>query len=281
VLDEFAESSVQANDLVALVTRPVDAAYVRSGTAADGRPDEGGVLRFDNVSLAYPSGRVVLSDVSFSLTRGTSLGVVGPSGSGKSTLVSLIVRLRHGYKGSITLDGREITNYTSAELAERVTFIGQESRIFRASVHDNIDLGRGYTRGQIEEAARRAAIHSEIASLPEGYDQLVGELGTTLSGGQRQRICLARALVSRPQILVLDEPTAALDTASENEVERAIENIEGVTKIVIAHRLSTLDSSDEIMVIVDGRIVQHGPFHTLAAEPGTFRQLLEEQDLVV
>jgi ATP-binding cassette subfamily B protein len=283
VIDELSESSVQAFDMARILQREPDAAYRGvNHERASGEVDHrnGDVVVCDSVSLTYPgASNPVLDDISFAVPRGSSLGIVGRAGCGKSTLLSLLVRLRHGYEGSIRVDGHEVTELTSADLAHRIMYVSQLPSIFYGTVSENIAFGRPLSEKDIEDAAKAAAIDDDIRDMEHGYEQVLGERGQTISGGQKQKICLARALALKPQVLLLDEPTAQLDTVSEASVQAAIDRIGGVTKIVIAHRLSTLQSVDRIIVMDDGQIVQTGTFADLSRVDGPFKLLLDAQQL--
>lgn len=228
----------------------------------DRRIDEGqsvgSVQRIDatDISFGYVPGEQVLRDVSFTIERREIVGIVGPSGSGKSTLVQLLLGLRDPIKGQIRLDGRVLSSLDKAALARRITFVPQSPRLIRGTIAENIRFFRQRVPQQrIEQAARLAHIHAEIAAFPEGYERHVGELGSHLSGGQQQRLCIARALVEDPDVLIMDEPTSALDVQSEHLIRATLTGLKDrMTVIVIAHRLSTLEICDRIMVIQDGEM---------------------------
>ncbi|OWY62179.1 hypothetical protein B7486_59835 [cyanobacterium TDX16] len=195
------------------------------------------------------------------LRRGAAVGVVGPSGAGKSTFVQLLLGLREPTEGRITADGVDVRDLEPAGWFARVSVVPQEPLLLATTVFDNIAFRReGVTVEQVEEAARRAHVHDEIVAFPDGYQTRVGERGSQVSGGQRQRICIARALVGDPHLVVFDEPTSALDPQSEHRVQLALDELrERAVVVVVAHRLSTLDRCDEIVVFRDGRLLAHGP----------------------
>ncbi|MFG1932697.1 ABC transporter ATP-binding protein [Mycobacterium sp. NPDC048908] len=226
-----------------------------------------GEITFENVSFAYDAEVPVLRDISFTIGPGHMVGIVGPTGSGKSTLVSLIPRFRDPLAGRITIDGVDIADYTLHGLRTQIGFVLQNTVLLRGTIRDNIAFGRpDATEDEIIMAAKLANADEFIARMPDGYQSLVGDRGSTLSGGQRQRIGIARALIRDNPILILDEPTAALDAESEHLVIEALERLmAGRTVITIAHRLSTLRDADKIVVIKDG----------LVAELGTQAELLE------
>jgi ABC-type multidrug transport system fused ATPase/permease subunit len=212
-------------------------------------------LEFRDVSFEYVPGRPVLKHVSFDVAPCEVIGIVGPSGAGKSTLVQLLLRLRDPTSGDVLADGRNARALSLDDWYEHVTFVPQEPRLFAGTVADNIRFHRDAAQDQIERAAKLAHLHDDIVKWPDGYDTPVGERGAQLSGGQRQRLCIARALVSMPDVVVLDEPTSALDVKSEALMRETITELaERATVIVIAHRLSTLTMCDRIMVVLDGEL---------------------------
>jgi subfamily B ATP-binding cassette protein MsbA len=200
---------------------------------------------------------------------------VGATGSGKSTIASLIPRFRDPDAGAVTIDGVNIRDYPLRSLRSQIGFVLQDTVLLRGTVRDNIAFGRpDATEDQIVEAAKLANAHEFIIRMPEGYDSVVGDRGMTLSGGQRQRIGIARALIRDNPILILDEPTAALDAESEHLVVEALERlVVGRTVIAIAHRLSTLRNADKIIVVKDGVVAEDGAHHQLLALDGIYAQL--------
>jgi len=234
-----------------------------------------GEITFENVSFGYDPEVPVLRDVSFTIAPGQLVGIVGPTGSGKSTLVSLIPRFRDLHGGRITIDGADIADYTLHGLRTQIGFVLQNTVLLRGTIRDNIAFGRPDASDQeIIEAAKLANADEFISRMPDGYASLVGDRGTTLSGGQRQRIGIARALVRDNPILILDEPTAALDAESEHLVIEAMERLmEGRTVLTIAHRLSTLRDAHKIIVIKDGVVVEDGTQEELLALDGVYAQL--------
>jgi len=234
---------------------------------------------YDGVSFAYRDGEPAVHDASFTVAKGTMLALVGPSGSGKSTVVDLLGRFFDVTDGSILIDGVDIRDVAVADLRGLMGIVAQETVLFHDTVRANIAYGVvGATEKQIRAAARAAHAHEFVRRLPEGYDTIVGERGVELSGGQRQRIAIARALLRDPPILILDEATSALDTEAERVIQDAIEKLlEGRTVFVIAHRLSTVQRADQILVMEDGHIVERGTHHSLIACSGMYRRLYELQ----
>lgn len=234
-------------------------------------------LELADVSYTYgDDANSALDDVSLVIERGESLGIVGPSGSGKSTLIQLILRLRSPTSGVYRIGGVDAQDISDASWFEMVAFVPQDSRTIDGTVADNIVFFRdGYSREQVERAARRAHLHDEILAMPDGYDTQLGSRGGGLSGGQRQRISIARALLSDPKLLVLDEPTSALDMRSEALVHDTFTELKGdVTVVVIAHRLTTLNTCDRIAVLESGRLQAVGTRRELEAKGGFYRDAL-------
>jgi ABC-type multidrug transport system fused ATPase/permease subunit len=251
--------------------------FRESSNKADGLPlTRIGELRFDHVSFEYTAGRPVLTDISFTVEHGEVIGIVGPSGAGKSTLVQLVLRLRRPTQGRILADGVDIAEFAQADWFKRVSFVPQDARLFSGTIAENIVFYRdGVSPEAIERAARAANLHEEILRMPDGYDQWVGEGGMRLSGGQRQRLCIARAMVESPDVLVLDEPTSALDVRSEALIRETVSSLAPTTTVfVIAHRLSTLDVCDRIMVIHDGQLQGFGTSSYLEANDPFYQEAL-------
>jgi subfamily B ATP-binding cassette protein MsbA len=236
-------------------------------------------IAFEDVSFGYRAGEPVLHDVSLEVPRGSVVALVGPSGAGKSTLVDLLGRFFEVGSGRITLDGVDVRDIPVADLRRQLGIVSQETVLFHDTVRANIAYGRpDATDEEVERAARAAHAHDFVAELPRGYETVVGERGTELSGGQRQRIAIARAILRDPPILIFDEATSALDTESERLVQEAVERLlEGRTVLVIAHRLSTVQRADQILVLDRGRVVERGTHAELLAEGGLYRHLYELQ----
>ena len=234
-----------------------------------------GEITFQRVAFGYDPAVRVLRDINLTISPGQMVGIVGPTGSGKSTLVSLIPRFRALDAGSIKVDGVNICDYKLHGLRGQIGFVLQDTALLRGTVRDNIAFGRpDATEDQIVEAAKLANADEFITRMPQGYDSPVGDRGSTLSGGQRQRIGIARALIRDNPILILDEPTAALDAESEELVIEALERLmAGRTVITIAHRLSTLRNADKIVVIKDGVVAEEGTHEELLDLNGIYARM--------
>lgn len=238
---------------------------------------EPGRLRFEHVDYSYDGATAALTDVNFEVSPGEAIGIIGPSGSGKSTLIQLLLRLRRPDSGRYLIGEADTAEIDDDSWFSQIAFVPQESRVINATVAENIAFYRpGVTIDDIVVAAKRAHIHDEILAMPQGYDTVLGNRGGALSGGQRQRVCIARALVRRPAFLVLDEPTSALDLRSEALVHETFTELKGtVTLFAIAHRLSTLNSCDRIMVMGDGRLQAFGSRTELQETSQFYRQALD------
>jgi ABC-type multidrug transport system fused ATPase/permease subunit len=238
-----------------------------------------GEIGFEHVTFGYDSEALILRDVHFTIQPGQLVGVVGPTGGGKSTLVSLIPRFYDPTSGKVTIDGVDIREYTLQGLRKQIGFVLQDTVLFRGTVAENIAYGRpDATREEIIEAAKLANADEFVERMPDKYDTMIGERGLTLSGGQRQRIGIARAMIRDSRILIMDEPTAALDTESEGHVIEALERLmKGRTVIMIAHRLSTIRDADKIIVLKSGVVVEEGSHAALMAIGGVYAALHNAQ----
>lgn len=233
-------------------------------------------LAFDQVSFHYKPDRPVLSQVSFEVLAGESIGVIGPSGAGKSTLIQLLLRLRQPVSGQYLINGLPAQDYRESDWHDQIAYVPQEPRLLHTTVAENIRYFRDYDDAAVERAAQLALIHDDIVGWPQGYETIVGPRADAVSGGQQQRICLARALVGQPDVLILDEPTSALDPHSESKIQESLSLLrERLTLFVVAHRMSTLDMCDRVMVIVDGRMVGFDAREELQASNAYYRRATE------
>ncbi len=238
-----------------------------------------GEVHFDNVQFSYDAENLALKGVTLHVKPGETVAIVGPSGAGKSTIANLLPRFYDVTGGSIRIDGMDIREATFTSLRENIGLVPQDTMLFNASVRDNILYGRlDATDEEVLAAAKAANAIEFIEKLPQGFDTMVGERGNSLSGGQRQRIAIARAILKNPSILILDEATSALDTESEKIVQEALERLmKGRTALVIAHRLSTVQHADHIVVLQQGSVVEEGTHDELLALQGLYSHLYTVQ----
>jgi subfamily B ATP-binding cassette protein MsbA len=250
-------------------SRITDLADARPAPPFDGR------IEFDRVAFGYRGEPTVLKNVSFQVEPGQVVAIVGPSGTGKSTIVSLIARFYDPVSGTVRIDGTDIRKFTLKSLRDQVSFVLQDTVLFRATIWENISYGRPDASPEDTVAAARLAnAHEFIVRMPEGYATMVGDRGLMLSGGQRQRIAIARAIVRNAPILILDEPTVGLDAASEQMVIEALDHLmKGRTSVVIAHHLATIRHADMILVVNGADIVERGTHDELLARGGTYAEL--------
>jgi ATP-binding cassette subfamily B protein len=238
-----------------------------------------GEVRLEHVSFRYGLGEDdpwTLRDINLEVPAGTRTAIVGETGSGKTTLGYLVARLYEPQEGRVTIDGVDVRDASLASLAATVGVVSQETYLFHASVRDNLRFARPEaTDEEIEDAARTARIHTLIASLPDGYDTVVGERGYRFSGGEKQRMAIARTVLRNPPVLVLDEATSSLDTQTEYAVQAELERLaEGRTTLTIAHRLSTIRDADQIVVLDKGTIVERGTHEELLERGGAYAALV-------
>ena len=242
-------------------------------------PPGSGRVELRNASLAYEGAREpALDDVTLTVAAGTTLALVGPTGSGKTSLVSLVSRLYDATDGEVLVDGVDVRKVHPRALRREIAVVTDDPFLFSASVHENIAYARAEaTREEVVAAATRAQAHGFIEQLPDGYDTRVGERGLTLSGGQRQRIAIARALLADPRILILDDATSSVDASTEQQIKRALSEVmAGRTTFVIAHRLSTITLADEIAVLEDGKLVDHGTHQELLERSPFYGEIVEK-----
>jgi len=241
-----------------------------------------GQISFDHVSFSYGD-KDVLKDVSFTIEAGQVAAIVGPSGTGKTTLVSLIPRFYDTVAGQVKIDGTDVRQYKLKSVRDQISFVLQDTLLFRATIWENIAYGKPDASPKaIRHAAELADANGFIEEMPEGYDTMVGERGVTLSGGQRQRIAIARAIIRDTPILILDEPTSGLDATSEQSVIGALETLmKGRTSVVIAHHLNSIRHADIIFVVKDAELVEQGTHESLLASEGAYAELYKVQTLEV
>lgn len=239
----------------------------------------GGAIRFEHVDFSYNPDRPILFAVDFTVPAGRKVAVVGASGSGKSTLARLLYRFYDVDAGRVLIDGQDVRDVTQESVRNAIGIVPQDTVLFNDSVFYNIQYGNpGATREAVEQAAQLAHIHHFIASLPQGYETVVGERGLKLSGGEKQRVAIARAILKNPRIMVFDEATSSLDSHSEQIIQNALKELaENHTTLVIAHRLSTVVDADQILVMDQGRIIERGTHERLLAEGGRYAAMWELQ----
>jgi len=242
-------------------------------------PQIKGAVKFSGIRFSYGKGEEVLSGIDLSADPGTIIAIVGPSGAGKTTFVNLIPRFYDPTQGSVSIDDRDIKDFTLDSLRKQIGIVPQDTILFSGTIKDNIKYGKMDARDEeIITAATLANAHDFIMTLPKSYDTEVGERGALLSGGQRQRIAIARAILRNPAILILDEATSSLDTESERLIQNALQNlIKGRTTFIIAHRLSTVQNADRIIVLKDGNIIEEGSHQQLIEKDGFYKKLFDMQ----
>ncbi len=238
-----------------------------------------GRIEFEDVRFSYRPGEPVLDGLDFIAEPSATTALVGPSGGGKSTIISLIQRFYEVDSGRVLIDGRDISAVDLHSLRDRIAFVSQDVFLFRGTIRENIELGKpGASESEIVAAAVKAHAHDFIETFSGGYDTNIGEQGAQLSGGQRQRIAIARAILKDAPIILLDEPTAALDSESEREVQKALDDLRvGRTTLIVAHRLQTIVNADRICVIENGKAVEYGAHADLMAREGTYRNFFSTQ----
>jgi ATP-binding cassette, subfamily B, heavy metal transporter len=270
------QSLTDLESMFRLLAVPAEVADKRDAPALQVRRGE---IVFDRVSFRYDPRRAILHDVSFRVPAGRRVAIVGPSGGGKSTIARLLFRFYDVDEGAIRIDGQDLRDVTQHSLRRVIGVVPQDTVLFNDTVRYNIAYGRpGAADAEIEAAARHARIHDFIASLPDGYRSMVGERGLKLSGGEKQRVAIARVILKDPRILIFDEATSALDTRTEQEIQASLEEVSSDhTTLVIAHRLSTVVSADEILVLDQGRIVERGDHALLLARGGVYAAMWARQ----
>jgi ATP-binding cassette subfamily B protein len=239
-----------------------------------------GEITFENVSFTYPdSGIQALNDVSFQVAPGQSMAIIGTTGSGKSTIANIICRLYDVTSGLVTIDGEDIRNYDLAHLRQSIGYVPQDVFLFSDSINNNIGFGNGsLDKEQIIQAAKDSDLYHNISQFPSGFDTVLGERGITLSGGQKQRVSIARAIIRKPKILILDDSLSAVDTKTEHNILSSLQHImKDCTTMIISHRVSSAKLADHILVLDDGRIIEQGKEAELLAQNGVYKELYEKQ----
>jgi ATP-binding cassette subfamily B protein len=259
-----------------IIDLPVD---VKDSSDASDITIEKGQVEFRKVTFGYVKDRPVLTNITFKINPGEKIAILGATGSGKTSLVYLIPRFYDANSGRILIDGKDIKTFKISSLRQQVGLVLQDVFIFTGTIKDNVAFSRpDASMGEITDAAKHARIHDFIMSLPEGYNTIVGERGVTLSGGQRQRITIARALLVKPKILILDDALSFVDAKTEKEIQEALEEaMKGKTSFIIAQRLSTIKNADKIMILDNGKIAEFGTHKELMARSQVYRRIYETQ----
>ncbi len=276
LLENMQQSLAGAERVMAILDAPAEIQDVPGAVQLD---HVNGEISFDHVSFSYVEGVPVLDDISFNVKPGEMLALVGPTGVGKTTITELISRFYEPDQGKILIDGHDIHSVTLETLRRNISCVLQDTFLFNGTIAENISYARPEaTMEEIIAAAKAANIHDEIAAMPDGYETETGERGVRLSGGQKQRIAIARAILRRSPIIILDEATAAVDVETEQKIRNAVNSLAGRrTIIAIAHRLSTIRSADQILVIEEGRITERGAHDELVRLNGTYAHMNEIQ----
>lgn len=276
IVPMFAIAASAGERLFDILDAPVEVADLPQATPL---PRLNGHVQFRDVSFSYPNNHTILQKINFTAEAGQIVALMGATGSGKSTLINLLARFYEPTEGCILFDGNIATNHTLYSLRSQLGFVMQDTILFAATIRENITFGRpDASEAEIIQAAQDAQAHDFIMAMPNGYDTYVGERGVTLSGGQKQRLAIARALITNPRILILDDATASVDTNTEHLIQKALDRLmEGRTTFVIAHRLSTVLRADYILLLENGRISGCGTHETLLHSSSLYRRVYQLQ----
>ena len=237
------------------------------------------IIKARNLSFSYPDGNVAsVKNVSFHLPKGHTLGIVGPTGSGKSTLLNLIIKIHRAPEGMLYIDGKDIHDIPAAAIREHTGYVPQDGFLFKGALGDNIAFFSNADEDAINEAVRTAGLYDDLQKMPDGFNTDVGERGNHLSGGQRQRAALARALVRKPRMLLLDDTLSAVDAHTETAILASLKGeMSGRTAIIVAHRLSAVENCDEILYMENGSVAERGTHAQLVAMNGKYAEMLRMQ----
>ncbi len=277
ILDELSECLVLAEDFFRMADLPADFSYSTLPGRGTSEAQPRDIIQIEHLTFQYHEGEEVLKDINLDIPQSSFLGIAGPSGCGKSSLIKAVCRLEQG-SGNILIEGKDIHSLSRKELASSIALVPQNPFLIAGTIYENIcyGLNREASLSEVEEAARKAYIYDFIANLPDGFQTRISEGGANLSGGQRQRIAISRIFLRKPRILILDEATSALDNTSEKHIQLEIERLKqeyGTTVLSIAHRLTTLENCDRIIVLDHGQIVQTGRYDQLVNTAGIFSDM--------
>jgi ATP-binding cassette subfamily B protein len=271
-VDDYERAKASARRIFGLLDTP---ATIEDPERPVPLPRAQGEVVFDRVAFTYRRGDPVLNGVSFRVAPGETLGIAGPTGAGKSTVIKLLLRLYDVTSGAVRIDGQDVRELAQGDLRANIALVSQDVYLFHGTIYENIAYSTGNAAPEVvERAARLAQLHDFVASLPDGYQTIIGERGIKLSGGQRQRLSIARTIVKDAPILVLDEATSSVDTETERAIQQSLKTLTaGRTALIIAHRLSTIRHADRILVLRDGRVAEEGHHDDLLARGGTYADL--------
>jgi ATP-binding cassette subfamily B protein len=276
IVERYEDAKASTKRILGLMSLPV---HVQDAPDAVDIDDVEGRVEYDDVTFSYGGEETALEDVDFEVEPGQTVGLVGPTGAGKTTIVKLLLRLYDVTEGAVRVDGHDVRDVTLSSLRGSMGYVGQDNFLFDGTIEENIQYGKfDAERDGVVEAAKLAEAHEFIEQLPEGYDTDIGERGVKLSGGQRQRLAIARTILQRPEIMIFDEATSAVDTETEMLIQRSIDELAADrTTFIIAHRLSTVRDADTILVIEDGKIVERGSHEELLGADGLYANLWRVQ----